>query len=350
MISISDDQLKTHIINNKRLLDDLVKISHLDDKWSKENFLEIEKKKCFVRGSLRYSKESCLLIKRILTLSENIFKNNELNFYTRVYPMIHLINDLSEKSNFHFDQNDNNKLFTCWLPITNNDYSPISVLKIKSKKFKKILSKLYYPNFLINDINPKPGNLTIWDGHNLHKGNLNFSNKISCAYQLKFIKSKYIYDFSIKKEFEFSLEENYKADSYQNVYFKLIDLTNELSELDNEDILSKDHLNNVIFILKKYFLKKNNIISFALSVLSQRILVNGNKFKLDKIEQNSINYDLCSIILGSENLISLDRICKNLNKKNIKSNIKNLYDYNIFNCIPLYGDEWNTIMYNNNMN
>ena len=47
MISISDDQLKTHIINNKRLLDDLVKISHLDDKWSKENFLEIEKKKMF---------------------------------------------------------------------------------------------------------------------------------------------------------------------------------------------------------------------------------------------------------------------------------------------------------------
>ena len=44
MISISDDQLKTLIINNKRLLEDLLKISHLDGKWSKENFLEIEKK------------------------------------------------------------------------------------------------------------------------------------------------------------------------------------------------------------------------------------------------------------------------------------------------------------------
>ena len=48
----------------------------------------------------------------------------------------------------------------------------------------RIFYQEYLSKFFLRHINPEIGNLNLWDGHNLHKGNLNISENISCAYQI----------------------------------------------------------------------------------------------------------------------------------------------------------------------
>ena len=198
MFIITNKNIEALSLKNQSLLYNLVNILKLDKKWNKNNFLEIEVKKSFIRGELRYSKEGFNIANKINQIIKKRKILDEYNFFTNIYPMIHLSNDLSEKSNLHFDQHDNNDLFTCWLSITSNYYNPISILKFSNKKFKNILSRIPFPNFFLRHINPEIGNLNLWDGHNLHKGNLNISENISCAYQMKFSKKKYILIFQMK--------------------------------------------------------------------------------------------------------------------------------------------------------
>ena len=113
MFIITNKNIEALSLKNQSLLYNLVNILKLDKKWNKNNFLEIEVKKSFIRGELRYSKEGFNIANKINQIIKKEKILNEYNFFTNIYPMIHLSNDLSEKSNLHFDQHDNNDLFTC---------------------------------------------------------------------------------------------------------------------------------------------------------------------------------------------------------------------------------------------
>lgn len=346
MLTLSDKNIEILGLKNQSLLYHLVNVSNLNKKWSQENFLEIEIKKSFIRGELRYSKEGSDIANSI----SQIIKKNQIldgyNFFTNIYPMIHLSNDLSEKSNLHFDQHDNNDLFTCWFSITKNYYNPISILKFSNKKFKKILSKIPFPNYFLKHINPKIGYINLWDGHNLHKGNLNLSENISCAYQMKFSKKKYIFDYSEKIESNINPKTNLDSNQYLKSFQKLNYLVTSLNEInlkDNDydsifDLLKKN--------LSKQFNKKNEKISFSLSVLAQRLMTHGKKFNVKNCDQKVLLLDICSILLGSENLISLDRLCKRLIYNNVM-NLDILYNSDFLNCIPKNSYEWIEILKNN---
>ena len=109
--------------------------------------MEIEVKKSFIRGELRYSKEGFNIANKINQIIKKEKILDEYNFFTNIYPMIHLSNDLSEKSNLHFDQYDNNDLFTCWLSITSNYYNSISILKFSNKNLRIFYQEYLFPNF-----------------------------------------------------------------------------------------------------------------------------------------------------------------------------------------------------------
>ena len=235
MFTIKDNNIKAIIMKNQTLLNNLINISKLNTKWELEDFMNLEIKKSFIRGELRYSKESFDIINLINDRVKKFHTLNEYSFYTNIYPMIHLSNDLSEESNLHFDQHDNNDLYTCWFSITDNTYYPISILKFNFKKFKKILSKIPFPEYFLKKINPKIGYLNLWDGDILHKGNLNVSESISCAYQMKFSKKKYIYDYSnsIEKKLNFD-ETNFSNDYSKNLKI-FTDLVLSLDQIKYEE-------------------------------------------------------------------------------------------------------------------
>ena len=347
MLNISNQNIKSLVIKNQELLNLLLSITGLEKKWQKENFLEIEIQKCFIRGELRYSTVGINLANLISNTIKLNKKMNSFNYFTRIYPMIHLSEDMSEESKIHFDQSDNNDLMTCWLTITENEYSPISILKLQNKYFKKIFSKIHFPNLLMKPIEPKIGELNFWDGHFLHKGNYNYSKKISCAYQMKFSKNKYNYEFSIEKKNEFESESLNEKENFSINYDKLKKLTIKLNQInlksDNKELLLK-----TFNILKEIFQNKNMPISFALSVLAQRIFVNGKKFNISDYLNKSLLYDICSILLGCENLISYDRMCK-LSKKNQFNFIENLNKYDFLKSIPTESYELREIIKKNNL-
>ena len=329
MLNISNQNIKQAVINNQELFFDLINMCSLEKTWQRKNFLEIEIKKSFIRGILRYSIQATKLANLISDQIKSYDQLSTFTYFTRVYPMIHLSEDLSEESHLHFDQDNNNDLMTCWLPITENDYSPISYLKLQNKYLKKVFSKMKFPNLMMNSIRPKIGELNFWDGHFVHKGNYNSSKKISCAFQMKISKNKYDYELSIKNN-ELLIGENVK--DYVSQYNNLLSLINKLNEInfknDHDEQISK-----VANFLKVFYNKKNLEISFALSVLAQRVKVHGKKFEVKNYSYKSYLYDICSILLGCENLISLKRISEFSKKNNI-----NLFDYlnknDLFKIIP----------------
>ena len=346
MFTIRDNNIEAISMKNQTLLNNLINISKLKTKWELEDFMNSEIKKSFIRGELRYSKESFDIVNIINDRVRKIHALNGYSFYTNVYPMIHLSNDLSEKSNLHFDQHDENDLFTCWFSITDNTYNPISILKFNFKKFKKILSKIPFPKYFLKKINPEIGCLNLWDGHNLHKGNLNVSEKISCAYQMKFSKKKYIYDYSKSIEKNLNFDEAHFSNDYSNNFKKFTNLVLSLDKIKYEENDYKKIFELIQKKLEMQFNKKNEKISFSLSVLAQRIMTHGKKFNITDYEKKVFLFDTCSILLGSENLISLDRICKKLiNRKSIK--LDYLYKSDFLKCIPKNSYEWNEIVKNN---
>tara|TARA_Y100000591_G_C21793155_1_gene677742 strand:+ start:290 stop:1339 length:1050 start_codon:yes stop_codon:yes gene_type:complete len=347
MFIFSDKNIEALSLKNQHLFHNLVDISKLNKRWNKDKFLEIEIKKSFVRGELRYSKIGLEIANKINEIVNENNILNEYNFFTNIYPMIHLSGDLSEKSHLHFDQHDDNDIFTCWLTITNNSYNPISLLKFNNKKLKRILAKIPFPDFFLKELDPKIGFLNIWDGHNLHRGNLNISSNISCAYQLKFSKNKYIFDFSCKKDSIINNNMNSNTNDYSENLKKFTDLILSLDEVNFKNYKFDNIFSIIESILKRKFSKKNEKISFSLSILAQRLLIHGNKFNVHNYEMKVLLLDICSILLGSENLISLDRLCKRFLQNNIKK-IDILYNSDFLNCIPKANYEWTKILKNNN--
>ena len=163
---------------------------------------------------------------------------------------------------------------------------------------------------------------------------------------MKFSKKKYIYDYSnsIEKKLNFD-DTNFSNDYSKNLKI-FTDLVLSLDQIKYEEDDYKKIFDLIQKKLELKFKKKNKKISFSLSVLAQRIMSHGKKFNIADYEKKVFLIDICSILLGSENLISLDRVCKKLmfirNRK-----LDYLYKSDYLKCIPRNSYEWNEIVKNN---
>ena len=216
----------------------------------------------------------------------------------------------------------NSKFFTSWIPITFYDYPALSYVNY-SQKFHSLLSKLIIKfklaKFLSKNIFVKRGDILIWNGNMIHQGNLNSSKNIAVAFQMKFTEKKFHHEDSIQIE-NLNLE---SKNDYENLdilsqkFKEVIEFSKKLNDNMIESIFEISHY------IKENSLSKNLIISFALSVLAQRL--STTNFTIDGINEKKKlinNLDIFSIYLGGENLASLERLLKQGHKNEIIMNLK----------------------------
>ena len=313
--TIPNIQKKVYQVND--LLHKVQKIIFLDEKWKSEKSFEIEIKKSFLRGFLRYSFDALqlqkLLVKELKT--DNFFDG--LNFCTPFYPMIHLSEDCVEASGgYHNDYNGSKKFKTLWIPITKFNHSPISILKFKNKYFNKLnkyLIKLKVAHLFSKKLSVNDTDFYTWNGDLIHAGNFNFSNNITCAFQLKFTEN--IYEFEPVK----SINSEFLIDDKTNILSSEIDVSKDFNlYLENINklknfIKSKDRnlekiLKFIMSLNSNYKLISKRSISFASSVLAQRIFFHNKFFGMSQLNDLSNIIDLYSILIGTDNLASLKRI------------------------------------------
>lgn len=158
----------------------------LPAQYKVNNFFEIEYKKCFARGFLRYHPSTVYLQKNIL---DNLYQKELKNFsFTRFYPMIHLSQDVLEEGSYHYDQNDKNSGQTIWTAISNYNYNSLNVFDLnffENKKINNLFIRLKIPNLFFSYIKAKQGDVFLWKTTLIHKGNFNNSNQISIALQMQ---------------------------------------------------------------------------------------------------------------------------------------------------------------------
>ena len=124
------------------------------------------------------------------------------------------------------------------------------------------------------DLNVKPGDLYVWSGKRVHKGNLNTSNKISCAIQFKLTEYPATLEASCKfNDFKALLDTIHENNSdqlkiYKERFENYLLFLNDLFVLKND---SKETLEQIKILLNKYNFERAPDISFALSILSQRL-------------------------------------------------------------------------------
>ena len=73
----------------------------------------------------------------------NKFLNNNINYISIPYPMIHLKKDFLEAGGFHNDQIGSSQMYTCWIPITKYKYPALSrsIIIRKNLNFLNIFLK-----------------------------------------------------------------------------------------------------------------------------------------------------------------------------------------------------------------
>ena len=325
--------------------EEIKKAINLPDKWEKNNSLEIEIKKSFIRGLLRYSSiTSEIRFEIIKNFKQNFSNKKKLNWITLPYPMIHLAGDEVEDGGFHVDGHDENTLLTCWIPISEYKYPALSAFKKfwLSNKLISFIIKLY-PNIkkIAYKIQTNQGDIHFWDGNFFHSGNLNTSSQTSCAIQCKL--SNKIYDF----------EQSQNIDKNMNITFKnlnSIEIKKLYSKYSSSILeLNSNHKSQSLFDNAIKFSKeldgKSLIISFSVSVLSQRLLSKKKLFDKKYTTSEFIkNLDTCSIILGSSNLICLKRLLDQNAKK--EKFIENLKKYDFYKCIPFESYQFKKIATN----
>jgi hypothetical protein len=329
------------LYETSNFINNLAKLLNLNVNWNKEQNREIELKKCFMRGVIRESRFVGLLQKHLITkLKKNDYFKN-YNFFSKFYPMVHLPGDKSESSEYlHYDEDENIEIFTCWMPLTQNVYEEISIFKFENaliEHLNKILSRVKFFNFFSKRIKSKYGYIYIWSGKRLHKGNLNTSNNISCAIQMKISKkelTKEKFKTTLFKEdfFEYNKIERSEK-SYLENYEKLNFFVRILNNFQKKEFIS---FNDLIAKIKNLSFENINEnyqeISFSLSVYSQRM---RSLYKNDtKYLFNCLCYDVASIILGGSNIISIFRVEEDIKfffKKDYEilklKNMKNLKDF-----------------------
>lgn len=311
--------IKKLVFRVNDLLHKVQKIIFLDEKWESSKSFEIEIKKSFLRGFLRYSFDALQLQKLLIEELKKENALNGLNFCTPFYPMIHLSEDSVEAAGgYHNDYNGSKKFKTLWIPITKFNHSPISILEFKNKSFNKLskyLIKLKVANIFSRKLIVNDTGFYTWGGDLIHAGNFNFTNNISCAFQFKF--SENIYEFEPVK----SLNYEFLINNKNNILSSEIDVSKDFSiYLENINklknfIKSKERnlekiLKFIISLNSNYKVISKRSISFASSLLAQRIFFHNKFFGVTQINDLSNIIDLYSIFIGTDNFASISRIEK----------------------------------------
>jgi hypothetical protein len=189
----------------------IVQAIELRKNWNEQEALNLEIKKSFIRGLIRYSRNSFKLIEFLCRDLKNLPKKDKdpIRWATPFYPMIHLSNDKVEGGSFHNDNLDMKNFFTCWIPLTNYNYAALSIFPFQNKiinLLSRFIIKLKLSNFFSKKINVKKGDYLIWDGLRIHSGNINSSNLITCALQIKFTSEIYSLEPSISIFSDFKID------------------------------------------------------------------------------------------------------------------------------------------------
>ncbi len=305
-----------------------IDINELNKKLKLKQANSLEEKeiiKSFIKGIIRYSKP-CKKILQII-IKQNIFNkflNNDTNYISIPYPMLHLKNDYLEAGGFHNDQIGSSQMYTCWVPITKYKYPALSRSIIISKNLNFlniILKKLNLSKIFKKNIFVKFGEAYFWDAKIFHSGNLNVSNRISSAFQFKITQRPFFLEksFKIGSKFDYKSINKKKIIVYFRIYLKFLKL------LKKNKINKVEDLDDFIKLNK---LKKNKSISFALSVLSQRLIfAKSKKLKLSLDNEKIFLIDYMSLLLGADNLISAKRLFCYFKERNDNSELKKLKLY-----------------------
>jgi|TARA_B110000037_G_C17101152_1_gene498041 hypothetical protein len=330
-----NDLLETVEIISDRFFFLLKKID-LNYLWDSNNSLEIEIKKSFIKSLIRHDDKTEDLQK--LILKNYKLKDNKRFKYTEFYPMIHMSKDKIENGGYHFDQVDNVNLETLWIAITKYEYPALSVadFKLKNSFINKILIKSNIAKIFSKNIYPQQGDINIWDGKLIHSGNFNISSKPVLAMQMKIISLEEDFIFENIKEYSEEIDYSKKKSCIENnefmreykIYLSLIDqiLIQSRSKLSINDDFKK-----LIEVIKKIPDVKSQKLSFALSILSQRIRSFENNFstQVSNLKKFTSSLDYISLLIGSENLVSFKRLYNDdIKKENI---LENIIQNDIFN-------------------
>lgn len=314
--------------------ENIFKIIKLPTVFERKFALEHEYKKCFARASLRYNSSVGNLQKIIL---QSLYNKDYQKFsFTRFYPMIHLSKDESEQGSYHYDQVLLGSESTIWVAITNYDYNSLSIFKggiFKSELINKIIIKSGIPNILSNNIKAKQGDTFSWPSHLIHKGNFNTSNSIAIAMQMQRFDPESVSGKGEVYNFDQNFPEmsNLLVDNLllEKIFAQYIFLIDKLKKFSFLKLNFEKSLSELNFFLSDNFFKENKIISFALSVLSQRIKTMKIR-KLNFIASHELNLDnfcifldLSSIFLGEANIESRKRLVSN---KVFRNNIQSILE------------------------
>lgn len=334
LIKINHDQSVFDIVTDfQSYFENISQAIDFPNKWNKQTCFEIEIKKSFLRGLIRYSHSSICLIRHIKKIYNQQFNNNDnLNWLSLPYPMIHLPKDQVERGIYHYDEKKKH-FYTCWIPLIDYEYNSLSFFKYQNK-FVELLSPILLRSNLCevasSKIKAKKGNVFFWKGKHIHKGNLNISNTTSMAVQFKLTKDVYVYEQSSSLQNKIDLNENFMNFSKSEIR-NLFDEYNKVILEIKKNKVNKDYKKGIKNILKD-FNKKSLPISFALSLLSQRIITNRKIFHIKNNEKFANILDLISLFVGSANLISLKRLIK---KNYMNSDLLDFLKNNdVFNAIP----------------
>ena len=315
----TNKNLKPLIDNYEKYFFTLSETINLPKKWDQVTAFEIEIKKSFIIGMLRYSENTLNILKFIKDYyDQNLIKSKDLNWITLPYPMIHLPNDLMEDGGFHYDETSKKNLFTCWIPITDYKYKALSILKFQSKilnKFFQLLIKTGICKYFSDHIEATKGSIFLWDGNQIHSGNRNISDIPSCAIQLKLVNQIYRFEQNKNISSNFDIEnKNFKNLNHEQILheFNLYRKYVELIMQNNSQINQKTKLEKILFTINK----PSYPLSFSLSLLAQRMMSKRKYFKqFQDLKNILVCMDKLSLSLGSANLVSLNRLL-NLRRQN----------------------------------
>jgi len=267
-------------------------------------------------------------------------KNYIPGFFSTPYLMIHLPFDKSEEGTMHSDfEYTESGFYTCWVPINNYNYPPISTVN----SFAQIISSFPKTNYLLNffknkDIcnSAKPGDVHFWSHSFLHKGNKNQSKTTSFVLVTKLSKEPLnIGGFNIE-----NIDNSFRdrAIDFKKIDYKYLLKVVENLILDVNLNIGSNNFQKIInlsdLILKNESNENLKIISFFCSIQAQRIWLRPQFFKTlknfnsESPEKLGIILDVFSIIFGFENHSSFER----LKKSNI-SFLPSYFEKHIFDSL-----------------